>query len=412
MLVNPNYNESQGWASFYLPKKVANSSFMRIAYFTETFLPQIDGIVFILTHLFDYLEEKGHESITFAPHGALETYASTKIFHQSSLRTPFYPERRMATPIARVEKKVLAFKPDLIHLVAPTSLGVAGLRVALKHSIPLVASYHTDLSGFARRWKMGAFSEPIYNFYRYIHNKADLSLVPSEFTRQQLAEKDFHRLAIWPSGVDLKLYSPAKRSQAWRSRLSEGHSDEILITFVSRLSREKRADMLLPIAREVKGIRLAIVGDGPDRARLEKLFAGTPTYFAGFLRGEDLAAAFAAGDLFVFAGAEETFGNVVLEAMASGLPVIAPDSGGVVNLVDHGKTGLLFPSEDQKEMTRMVAGLAHNPELAKKMGKAGRAKAENFGWENIFDTLIKNYNGVLKKHKKKWNKDREVDQAF
>src|SRR3990172_5104175 len=142
---------------------------MRIAYFTETFLPQIDGIVFILTHLFDYLGEKGHESIDFAPLGTLETYASTKIFHQTSLRTPFYPERRMATPIARVEKKVLAFKPDLIHLVAPTSLGVAGLRVALKYSTPRAPSYPPDPPVSPRRWKMGALSEPIYNFYRYVH---------------------------------------------------------------------------------------------------------------------------------------------------------------------------------------------------------------------------------------------------
>ena len=384
---------------------------MRIAYFTETFLPQIDGIVFILTHLFDYLGEKGHESIAFAPLGTLETYASTKIFHQTSLRTPFYPERRMATPIARVEKKVLAFKPDLIHLVAPTSLGVAGLRVALKYSIPLVASYHTDLSGFARRWKMGALSEPIYNFYRYVHNKADLTLVPSEFTRQQLAAKDFRRLSIWPSGVDLELFSPAKRSEAWRTRLSAGHNEEILITFVSRLSREKRADMLLPIAREVKGVRLAIVGDGPDRGRLERLFAGTPTHFAGYLRGEELACAYAAGDLFVFTGAEETFGNVVLEAMASGLAVIAPDSGGVVNLVSHGKSGFLFPSENQKEMTRLVAELVRDPQLAGDMGRAGRAKAENFGWEDIFNKLIEDYNEVLKIHPKTWNKNRQTDQV-
>jgi glycosyltransferase involved in cell wall biosynthesis len=169
--------------------------------------------------------------------------------------------------------------------------------------------------------------------------------------------------------------------------------------------------MLLPIAREVKGIRLAIVGDGPDRGRLERLFAGTPTHFAGYLRGEELACAYAAGDLFVFTGAEETFGNVVLEAMASGLPVIAPDSGGVVNLVTHGKSGFLFPSENQKEMTRLVAELVQDPQMARDMGRAGRAKAENFGWEDIFNKLIEDYNGVLKIHPKDWNKNRQTDQV-
>ncbi|UYN90888.1 MAG: glycosyltransferase family 1 protein [Anaerolineales bacterium] len=368
---------------------------MRIAYFTETFLPKIDGIVVTLLQLFDYLEEQGHESMLFAPSGSIEHYAATPISRHRSMKTPFYPELRIATPVARVEKKVLAFKPDLIHLVNPTSLGIAGLRVALKNSIPVVASYQTDVSGFARRWKMGVVSEPVFQFYKFIHNRADINLVPSNFTRKQLVAKGFKRLTVWPGGVDLERFSPKKRTAQWRKKLTGGEEGKVLAIFVSRLSREKRVDLLLPIARDIPGLRLAIVGDGPDRKRLERVFKNTPTVFTGYLRGENLAQAYASGDLFVFTGAEETYGNVVVEAMASGLPVIAPNSGGVVDLVDNGKTGLQYPSESPERLFKAVKKLASDPALLKQMGKAGYKKAQTQSWQNSFDTLFAQYDKAL-----------------
>lgn len=368
---------------------------MRIAYFTETFLPKIDGIVVTLLQLFDYLEEQGHESMLFAPSGSIEHYAATPISRHRSMKTPFYPELRIATPVARVEKKVLAFKPDLIHLVNPTSLGIAGLRVALKNSIPVVASYQTDVSGFARRWKMGVVSEPVFQFYKFIHNRADINLVPSNFTRKQLVAKGFKRLTVWPGGVDLVRFSPKKRTAQWRKKLTGGEEGKVLAIFVSRLSREKRVDLLLPIARDIPGLRLAIVGDGPDRKRLERVFKNTPTVFTGYLRGENLAQAYASGDLFVFTGAEETYGNVVVEAMASGLPVIAPNSGGVVDLVDNGKTGLQYPSESPERLFKAVKKLASDPALLKQMGKAGYKKAQTQSWQNSFDTLFAQYDKAL-----------------
>ena len=368
---------------------------MRIAYFTETFLPKIDGIVITLTHLLEYLAEKGHDSLMFAPSGTVDRYAATQILQHRSIRPPFYPEIRMATPAARVERKVLEFQPDVIHLVNPTLLGLAGLRVARKHSIPIVASYHTDMSGFARRWKMGALAEPIYRFYRIVHNRADLNLVPSEFTRQQIMAKGFKRVAVWPGGVDLDRFNPAKRSPVWRQTLSGGEPDKFIILIVSRLSPEKRVDMLLPIVQEIEGIRLAIVGDGPVRTSLESLYANTPTRFTGYLRGEDLACAYSTADLFVFTGAEETFGNVVVEAMASGLPVVAPASGGVVNLVEDGVSGLLYPPEDKRVLTSFVKQLVHDPERTRVMGRCGRTRAEGMGWEVTFDMLLDRYQKLV-----------------
>lgn len=368
---------------------------MRIAYFTETFIPHVDGIVFTLIHLLDYLAEKGHESIMFTPRGQMDKFAQTKIYRQTSFKMPLYKDRFVATPLARVEKNTLTFRPDLIHVVAPTSLGIAGLRVARKHNIPLVASYQTDLAGFARHWKLGVFAGTINRFYRTLHNRADVNLAPSEFTRKQLEKIGIKRLTVWPGGASLEQFSPAKRGDKWRSRLMGGDSDKLLILFVSRLSREKRAELLLPLVRDVPGVRLAIVGDGPDRSRLEKVFAGTDTYFAGYQTGENLAECYAAGDIFVFTGAEETFGNVVVEAMASGTPVIAPNSGGVVDLVADGETGYLYKPGDAKDLMAAFKKLAGDRELAKRMGQAGYERAQQFTWQNSFEILLGVYEKLL-----------------
>ena len=373
---------------------------MLIVYFKETFLPKIDGIVFTLMHLLEYLEKNGHTSIMFAPKAGVSSYASTHVVQKLSVRVPFYPEVRVALPLARVEKDVIDFKPDIIHLVNPTFLGLDGLRVARRHSIPVVASYHTDMPGFARRWRMGFLSEFIYGYYRWIHNRADLNLTPSQFTLEQLEAKGFKRLAVWKGGVDVARFHPSNRSKEWREKLSGGEAEKPLILFISRLSKEKRVDWLLPVVKEISGIRLAIVGDGPDRQRLERVFAGTPTVFTGYLRGADLAAAYASGDVFAFTGAEETYGNVVAEAMASGLPVVAPRSGGVVDLVEDGVTGYLYPPEDSRGLLKCVKDLIGNLDKAKQMGEAGQKKAEQYAWEATLGPLLDLYEDVIKQSNK------------
>ena len=374
---------------------------MRIAYVTEVFLPKIDGITVTLTHLLEYLRERGHESIMFAPKGSISSYAGTEVIGRLSVRTPFYPELHVALPIARVEKELLKFDPDLVHLVNPTSLGLAGMRAARKHGIPVVASYHTDMPGFARRWRLGFLAKPIYGYYRWVHNQANLNLTPSEFTMKQLKAQGFKRLAVWTGGVDIDRFHPDNASVEMRGRLSGGEPEKPLMLFVSRLSREKRADWLLPIVRQISGIRLAIVGDGPARSQLEKLFAGTPTVFTGYLRGTELATAFASGDIFSFTGAEETFGNVVAEAMASGLAVVAPRSGGVVDLVEDGVTGLLFKPEDHSKFLDCVRELAQDLDRAKRMGQAGQKKARLYAWETTLTQLLEFYENVVSKAKSK-----------
>jgi glycosyltransferase involved in cell wall biosynthesis len=371
---------------------------VRIALFTEVFLPKWDGVVNTLSHLLEHLERRGHRSILFSPEGGPDHYAGTPIVGFPGYPFPLYPELKMVVPpYLDVMEQLESFQPDLVHLVNPVLLGISGQRYARNVGIPVIASFHTDLSGFAEKWGLGMFSEPIWGYLRWIHNQADLNVCPSHATADELTRQGFENVRVWPRGVDTEQYHPEHRSQEWRERLSSGQPDAPLLLYVGRLSVEKRIKWIRPVLDLLPEARLAIIGDGPERAELEEYFAGTPTVFPGFLRGHDLAQAYASADLFVFPAANETLGNVVLEAMASGLPVVAAGSGGPLDLVADGETGILFDSEDPPALVEAVARLVEDRALAAQYGAAGRAHAEARTWETTLDNLLGQYTALIEK---------------
>ncbi|NPV84634.1 MAG: glycosyltransferase family 1 protein [Anaerolineae bacterium] len=386
---------------------------MRIAFVTETFLPKIDGIVNTLCHLLDYLALKGHQSILFAPHGGPQQYANTPIIGRPAWRFPLYPELNLVPPINTGIEKVFAdFKPDVVHLVNPAVFGLAGLKAAKKRRIPIVASYHTDIPGFARRWGFSFIAKPLWDYFTWIHNQADLNLCPSQATRTELQEHGIKNVKLWKRGVNTNQYHPSHRSQEHRSRLTRGNETAPLLLYVGRLSMEKRVDWLLPVIRSIPEARLAIVGDGPMRMALESMFAGTNTVFTGYLSGNELAKAYASADIFVFPAANETFGNVILEAMASNLPVIAPDTGGVTDLICDGINGLLFPAEQKSALINRVRELVQDRSRARQMGTNGRAFAETQSWSSIFDRLLHNYSLLVRQHSMRLNKIPKNKRGF
>ncbi|MCX8066799.1 MAG: glycosyltransferase family 1 protein [Anaerolineae bacterium] len=368
---------------------------MRIALFTEVFLPKTDGVVNTLCRLLEHLARRGHRAILFAPAGGPTEYAGTPVIGLPALPLPFYPEVRLVPPLVDVRETLVAFRPDLVHVFNPVSLGLVGLYLAREMGIPVAASYQTDLPGFVQRWGMGFFSEPLWNFLRWVHEQADLNFCPSQFTLRQLERRGFRNLRVWGRGVDTGQFHPLRASPEWRERLSGGHPEAPLILTVGRLSPEKRVAMLRPMLDALPGVRLAIVGDGPERWALERLFAGTPTVFTGYLRGADLAAAYASADIFVLTGANETFGNVVLEAMASGLPVVVPHTGGQIDYVRDGVNGLVYEAEEEASLISQVGRLVEHPGLARQLGTAGRAYAETQTWERVLDRLIADWAALL-----------------
>jgi glycosyltransferase involved in cell wall biosynthesis len=207
----------------------------------------------------------------------------------------------------------------------------------------------------------------------------------------ELEAQGFHRVRIWTRGVDTARFSPTKFSPEWRRRLSGGEPEKPLLLYVGRVSVEKRLAWLHSVLSTIPGLRLAIVGDGPDRARLENLFAGLPVVFTGYLRGEELAHAYASADIFVFPAANETLGNVVLEAMSSGLVVVAANSGGPRDLINHRANGLLFTPESRGDLVRVIRDLLAIPGWMNQLRTAARAEALTRSWEVVFDALLEEY---------------------
>ncbi len=368
---------------------------MRIAYFTETFLPKIDGVVNTLCHLLEHLHQRNHESIVFAPSGCPSHYASTSIIEVPSCPFPIYPELRIASPWTDFGSQLADFKPDIVHVLAPFFLGAAGLRSARKLGIPIIASYHTDIPGYAKRYGFPFLSNLFWRYLHSLHEQSQLNLCPSQPVIDELASHGFSKLKLWSRGVNTQLFSPERRSDSMRDRLTEGHSDAPLLLYVGRLAAEKRTDWLKQIPYAIPNARLAIVGDGPERQSLERAMRNLPVVFTGYLRGLSLAQAYASADLFIFPSANETFGNVLLEAMASGLPVVTAASGGPLDIVKEGETGLLFPAQSREMFIRSVRDLTNNLSKRLVMSHACRDFAETNSWNAVMNPLLKDYEHVI-----------------
>ena len=368
---------------------------MRIAIFAETFLPKLDGIANTLCHLLDYLQDHGHRALLFCPKGAPEVYAGTRVIGLPAMAFPFYRDLKLVPPVVNVSEELRDFRPELIHLVNPASLGLVGMGEAARRHVPVVASYHTDLPGYTHQYGLPFMEGPMWSYLRFVHNAADLNLAPSRFTRRQLLDHGFKRVRIWGRGVDTERYDPAQRSLAWRERLSAGEPDRPLLLYVGRLATEKRVDWLRPVLDALPQARLAVVGDGPERENLERTFAGTDTVFTGFLTGRDLAAAYASADLFVFPSPTETLGNVVLEAMASGLTVVASRSGGPLDHVQDGENGYLFDPDSQSDLIDIVSSLVAGHGYTRWLGVRARQYACTQTWDDVFGHLMDDYQWTL-----------------
>lgn len=369
---------------------------MRVALVAETFLPKVDGIVNTLLHLLEHLERRGHQALVLAPDGAPQSVGATQVIGFPACRMPGYPELRLALPLRRVGPALDRFQPDVLHVANPLVLGTVAMRAARRRKWPVVASYHTDIAGFADTWGLGRLRPLIWTLLRRIHGRADLNLCPSAFSMAQLRAEGIPRLAPWTRGVDAQLFHPSRRDLGWRHRLTEGQIDRPLLLYVGRLSPEKRVDWLADVLDVLPSARLAVVGDGPARRSLEMLLAGRGVVFTGYLGGYALASAYASADVFVFPGAHETFGNVVLEAMASGLPVVAPDAGAVTELVRHEANGLRFAPQSRMALAEAVLRLALQPMLARRLAGQARADAQERSWPAVMDGLLENYQRLLR----------------
>jgi len=358
---------------------------LRIAFFTETFLPATDGVVTRLRYTLEELARVGDDMLVVAPRypdGGPDTYAGAQIYRVPGVPFPPYPRIKLSPAHPGVGRALRRFGPDLIHVVNPFILGPGGIYYARRLKVPLVASYHTNVATYARYYRLGLLVNATRRWTRQLHNRAEINLCTSEATMDYLLSEGIKRVRLWPQGVDALRFHPAKASEEWRERLSAGHPSERLLLYVGRLAPEKGIERLKVVLREVPRARLAIVGDGPARDDLEREFVGTPTVFTGLLQGEDLAAAYASTDAFLFPSTTETLGIAMIEALASGLPVVAARGGASHEVVSEGENGLLYEADSAASLVAAVRTLFSDDTLRKALSRGARATAEERDWES------------------------------
>jgi glycosyltransferase involved in cell wall biosynthesis len=369
---------------------------LRIALVTSSYNFIADGVALTLNRLVAYLERQGVEVRVFAPTGPEPAFAHAgTLIPVPSLPLPGRPEYRLALGMAGyVKRQLLDFQPDIIHLAVPDLLGHAALGLANSHRIPAVASYHTRYETYLRHyWYLAPLEGWLKRILRRFYGRCREVYVPSDSVREALlADGLKDNFKPWPRGIDTERFTPGKRNAAWRARHGIG-TEELVILHVSRLVREKRLDTLTgALNRLTVPHRVVIVGDGPDRDYAQRELPRA--IFTGFLDGEDLAAAYASSDIFVFPSDSESFGNVTLEAMASGVPCVCADATGSRSLVVAGETGLLAPADDAEGFARHITTLACDPALRLRMGQAARARALGFSWEETLARMLGYYRAL------------------
>jgi glycosyltransferase involved in cell wall biosynthesis len=369
---------------------------VKIVFFTETFLPKVDGIVTRLTKTVQHLVASGDEVLIFCPEGAPESWKGARVVGVPAMPLPLYPELKLALPRPSVSEALEAFRPDLIHVVNPAVLGLGGIWLAKTRGIPLVASYHTHLPKYLEHYGMGMLEPLLWELLKAAHNQAQLNLCTSTAMVDELSAKGIQHTALWQRGVDTELFRPDLGSEAMRQRLHGPYDDTgNLLLYIGRLSAEKQIERIRPVLEALPGTRLALVGDGPYRQQLERLFEGTPTTFVGYLAGEELASAYASGDAFLFPSSTETLGLVLLEAMAAGCPVVGARRGGIPDIVSDGVNGFLYDPDKEGSLTTAVANLLGETDTRRALRLAAREEAERWGWAAATEQLRGYYRQVL-----------------
>ncbi|MFN6465691.1 MAG: glycosyltransferase family 4 protein [Nostoc sp. DedVER02] len=369
---------------------------MRIALFTETFLPKVDGIVTRLRHTVDHLQRSGNQVLVIAPDGGITEHKGAKVYGVTGFPLPLYPELKMALPRPAIGYALEEFKPDVIHVVNPAVLGLAGIFYSKILKIPLVASYHTHLPQYLQHYGLGMLEGFLWELLKGAHNQAALNLCTSTAMVEELTAHGIERVDLWQRGVDTELFHPDLANVEMRSRLSKNHPESPLLLYVGRLSAEKEIERIKPILEAIPEARLALVGDGPHRQALEKHFAGTNTYFVGYLMGQELGSAFASADAFIFPSRTETLGLVLLEAMAAGCPVVAARSGGIPDIVTDGVNGYLFePTANVQGALAATIRLLEQKEQRDMMRQNARQEAERWGWAAATRQLQDYYQKVI-----------------
>ena len=365
---------------------------------TETYPPEHGGAPRALHRFVELLRGREHQVTVVRPRQRHEAVASARAtdFLVRSVAFPFDRTLRMGLPeVLRLTTRWQKKRPDLVHVATQGPLGAAAMFVARRLQLPISTSFHTNFHQFAAHYGVTVLVPAIVAYLRGFHNRAAVTLVPSERARKKLSELGFERLRVVGRGVDRGRFHPRRRSAGLRRSLGVG-DDDLLLLCVGRLAPEKNIELAIESARAVNRVtsaRLVFVGDGPLRAGLERAHAGVR--FVGHKDGDDLARHYASADMFVFPSRTETFGNVVLEAMASGLPVVAFDDAAAAECIRSGFDGMTAPLDAPERFVEAAARVAADVCLRSALGSRARATSGAFTWDVVGDALARELGNAL-----------------
>lgn len=370
---------------------------LRVAIVSDTFAPQLNGVTRTLDRLVGAIEERGgvvHIETVDDPMAA----ADPRVHRTRSIPFWAYPEMRISTPgSGAMADRLEAFRPDLVHLTTPFGVGIAGMLAARTLGLPTVSSYHTSYPQYLHHYGLTLLDRIAWPWLRWFHNASRRTYAPSPWIASELTRNGVERVALWSRGVDTARFDPRHRSETLRRRLGVP-AGGALVVYVGRIAPEKGIDVALDAMRRLadrwgERLRFALAGDGPAVAGA-RLRAPEGTTFTGPLAGEALGAFYASADVLVFPSTTDTFGNVVLESLASGTPVVAADHGLAAELVDDGAV-LTFPGGDAAGLEAQVSRLLHDDALAEQLRTRGRAIALGRDWNAVWNALFTDYRRVI-----------------
>lgn len=365
---------------------------MRIAIVAESFLPNVNGVSNSVLRVLEHFRRTGHEAIVIAPDTprgqapAATEYAGVPVHRVPAIMFPKVSTLPLGVPQPRMVRIFREFAPDVVHLASPFVLGYGGLRAAQHLDVPVVAVYQTDVAGFADSYGAGFAARAAWRWTKHLHGRADRTLAPSSSAMEDLAMHGIPRVFRWSRGVDIERFAPSARDDELRRAWSP--KGKPIIGFVGRLAPEKHVERLAVLAGR-DDLQLVIVGGGVEREALEKLM---PTaVFTGELTGSALSRAYASLDVFIHPGEHETFCQAVQEALASGVPSIAPDAGGPRDLVIPGRNGMLLPVADFEARLGMAVDHLVQPATRSRFSASARRGVLARTWPAICDELLEHY---------------------
>ncbi|MGA1872184.1 MAG: glycosyltransferase family 4 protein [Thermoplasmatota archaeon] len=369
---------------------------MRIAIFTGTYIENKDGVARSLYELVRSLRASGHEVGIWTPEFTPSDDLGIRFFEIPSIPIPLYPEYRMTIYLKNIFKELDEFKPDIIQISTPDLIALKFLKYARDSGIPIISIYHTDFPSYLKYYKLQIFEGTVWREMVRFYNKCDIVFAPTLEMKEQLERKGAKRVELWSRGIRKDMFSPKKRSEEIRE--SWNAVDRTVVLFSGRFVKYKDLDVVKGIYLKTRKDKrddmvFVLMGKGPMENELRKEMPDA--VFPGYLEGEELSRSYASGDIFLFPSTTETFGNVVQEAIASGLPAIVSDIGGCKEIVESSESGFVCRAKDVKEFYLSIIRLIDDRKLYGSLRNKGLEWSKSRTWESINGSLIRMFEDLV-----------------